>query len=386
MLFARTLLFTLILALGACSTLPEAPTSPPQADTSTPAAAPSYQAKTWGDVPNWPGDELDISWKAWLISCKKNGSKLIWQEICKQANELKPINNASIQQFFENNFQPWQLTQPTGDTNGLITGYYEVVLQGSTKAIPNGTPIYGVPDDLITVDLGGIYPELSGRRIRGRLVGKKLEPYWSHAAISVGAMTNAPILAWAENPMDAFLLQIQGSGRVNLPDGSQIRLGYANQNGHPYRAVGRWLANTGEIPLDKVSMPSIMDWAQQNPERLQEMLTSNPSFVFFKVLPSIQGPVGALSVPLTSMHSIAVDTKFIPLGSPVFLSTSRPDTQAPFQRLMHAQDVGGAIRGVVRADLYWGSGLEAGRVAGITKQKGQMWLLWPKNSSLPISQ
>ena len=187
--------------------------------------------------------------------------------------------------------------------------------------------------------------------------------------------------AHAEDAVELFFLQIQGSGRVRLPDGSMMRLGYADQNGHPYKAIGRVLADRGEIPIEQASMQGIQAWARANPERLGEILDANPSYVFFREMPvkgnGEEGPQGALGVPLTPGRSIAVDPRHVPLGAPVFLSTTYPNTSTPLSRLMLAQDTGGAIRGVVRADFFWGFGADAGAQAGRMKQSGQMWVLLP---------
>lgn len=183
--------------------------------------------------------------------------------------------------------------------------------------------------------------------------------------------------------MDLQLLQIQGSGRVRLADGKQVRLAYAEQNGHPYRAIGRWLVDQGQLKKEDVTMDAIRAWARANPARVPELLRSNPSYVFFVRTPdSPEGPRGSLNVPLTAGYSVAVDRTVVPLGSLLWLSTTRPDG-SPVVRPVAAQDTGGAIAGEVRADLYWGSGDAAGKLAGDMKQKGNIWMLWPKGVPLP---
>ena len=185
------------------------------------------------------------------------------------------------------------------------------------------------------------------------------------------------------DPIELFFLQVQGSGRVELPDGRRVRVGYAEQNGHPYQSIGRWLVEKGELKLEQASMQGIQAWARANPKRLNELLNANPSFVFFRELPdSGGGPLGALGVPLTAGRSIAVDPRAIPLGAPVFLSTTQPLSEQPLQRLVMAQDTGGAIKGAVRADFFWGFGAEAGAQAGRMRQKGEMWALLP-NAYIP---
>lgn len=344
-----------------------------------------YRAAGWKDLPGWPGEQLSASWPAWLQSCTRLANRTGWQAICADATTLDSANDGAIQAFFERHFSPWQIESSTGGNTGLITGYYEALLNGSRAPKPGSVPLYGVPADMLTLDLGSVYPDLKGKRLRGRLEGNTVRPYWSREDIEKGTPpVKGEILAWADDAVDAFFLQVQGSGRVQLEDGSMLRLGYADQNGHPYHSIGKWLVDNGELTLEQASMQSIRAWAQANPQRLQEMLNANPSYVFFHILPENSGgALGALNVPLTDGASIAIDPKFIPLGSPVFLATTRPDTGASMNRLVQAQDTGGAIRGPVRADFFWGFGNEAAALAGITKQRGQLWLLWPKNIALP---
>ena len=275
------------------------------------------------------------------------------------------------------------LRSAQNDANGLITGYYEPVYPGSlTRSETAHVAVYGVPDDMIVVDLASVYPELKGKRLRGRLEGRVLKPYDTAEVINrEGA--KAPVLAWLTDPMDLQFLQIQGSGRIQLEDGRQLRVGYADQNGHPYRPIGRWLVEQGLLKKEDVSMGSIHAWAEANPQRVPELLASNPSYVFFSTRPdSNEGPRGSLNVPLTAGYSVAIDRKVIPLGSLLWLSTTRPDG-SPVVRPVGAQDTGGAISGEVRADLFWGTGPEAGELAGNMKQQGQIWMLWPKGKPLP---
>jgi membrane-bound lytic murein transglycosylase A len=209
-------------------------------------------------------------------------------------------------------------------------------------------------------------------------------PYWNRQQLAERQIP-APVLLWADDPIELFFLQVQGSGRVQLPDGSLVRIGYADQNGHPYQSIGRWLVAQGELTLDKASMDGIKRWAQDNPQRLQELLNANPSYVFFREMPaSGGGPVGALGVPLSEGRSIAVDPRYVPLGAPVFLATTQPLSERPLERLVMAQDTGGAIKGAVRADFFWGFGTEAGREAGKMRQQGRMWVLLPKGMKPPV--
>jgi membrane-bound lytic murein transglycosylase A len=243
--------------------------------------------------------------------------------------------------------------------------------------------LHGVPGDMLTIDLAGLYPELKGMRLRGRIAGNKVVPYFSRAELMQADRLAGRELLWVDDPVDAFFLQVQGSGRVQLAEaGETVRLAYADQNGHPYRSIGRYLVDKGEMTLDQASAQNIKAWIAANPGRRQEVLNANPGYVFFKeekVGDPSKGPKGALGVPLTAQRSIAVDPQFVPLGVPVFLATTQPASELPLRRLMLAQDTGGAIRNPVRADYFWGFGPEAGERAGRMKQRGAMWVLLPKS-------
>jgi len=279
------------------------------------------------------------------------------------------------------------VSSETGDS-GMITGYYEPVIEGSrTPTTVHRQPIFGVPDDLVVVDLSAISPETRGLRLRGRLDGRRLVPYWSRGEIDArGTAFPAPVIAWSADPVELFFLQIQGSGQIVLENGERLRVGYADQNGHPYRSLGRYLVDAGQLKLEQASMQGIKAWAAANPARLREALDSNPSYVFFRELPASGGPIGSLGAPLTAGHSLAVDPRHIPLGAPLFLATTRPLSSEPLERLMVAQDTGGAIGGAVRGDFFWGSGAEAGQQAGRMRQQGRFWLLWPRGETPPRPQ
>jgi membrane-bound lytic murein transglycosylase A len=267
-----------------------------------------------------------------------------------------------------------------------VTGYYQPLLRGSrTKSSKYAFPLYGQPKDLITVDLSALFPELKYKRVRGKLDGNKLVPYYTRAEIeSATPPLSGNEIVWVDDELDAFYLQIQGSGLIKLNTGEQMHLGYADQNGHTYNSIGKVLVQRGEMTASQASMQGIKEWAKKNVGKLRELLNSNPSYVFFRELPgNLPGPLGALGVPLTAERSIAVDPKYIPLGAPVFLSTTYPNSNKPLKRMMMAQDTGGAIKDGIRADFYWGTGHEAGKMAGSMKQSGQMWVLLPKGFKLP---
>jgi membrane-bound lytic murein transglycosylase A len=241
--------------------------------------------------------------------------------------------------------------------------------------------LYRVPDDLLVVDLAEVYPELKGMRLRGRLDGRRIVPYYDRAQIEQGsAALSGREIAWVDDAIELFFLQVQGSGRIALDSGETLRVGYADQNGFPYRSIGRHLVERGELPLEKASMQGIQAWARANPDKLTDLLNHNASYVFFRELPAdLAGPLGALGVPLTPRRSVAVDPGFVPLGAPVYIATTWPLSSRPLNRLMLAQDTGSAIRGAVRADFFWGFGDEAAREAGRMKQPLRMWVLLPRS-------
>jgi membrane-bound lytic murein transglycosylase A len=342
----------------------------------------------WGALPGWREDDLVQAWPALLQSCRTLRRQAAWQGVCAAAETATPAGPEAAREFFQRHFQPFQVLQADGGVEGLVTGYYEPLLRGSRSFNwKYRYPLYSPPDDLLVVDLASLYPELKGLRLRGRLQGNKVVPYFNRGDIEAG---KAPLLGreivWVDDPVELFFLQVQGSGRVQLDNGEVVRVGYAEQNGHPYRSIGKWLVEQGELTLDKASMQGIKEWGRRNPERLPELLGTNPSYVFFRELPNqAGGPIGSLGVPLSAERSIAVDPRLVPLGAPVWLATTRPNSPEALNRLVLAQDTGGAIKGNVRADFFWGYGDEAGQKAGAMKQKGRMWLLLPRDYPLVVS-
>lgn len=366
-----------VVLLSACSTQPQAPQL--------------WRSASWEALPGWRADDLTQAWPGLLASCRSQKTASFtaaWKDTCEAAQALGAQASAeSLRNFFEARLQPWQIISDEGKDSGLITGYYEPLIQASrTRSAEFTTPIFAVPDDLLSIELGDTLPEaLRGQRLRGRLEGRRVLPYWSRAQIdALGEKLAARVLMYGTDPLEILFLQVQGSGQAQLPDGSRVRLAYADQNGHPYKAIGRWLADQGEIPLAEVSMQRIMEWGRTHPARIPELLSSNPSYVFFREeSASAEGPQGALGITLQATRSVAVDSRNIPLGAPLFLATTTPDAQA-LQRTVLAHDTGGAIRGRVRADFFFGFGAEAGALAGRMKQAGQLWLLWPRNQPLPL--
>ncbi|MBK0056611.1 MltA domain-containing protein [Stenotrophomonas sp. S39] len=376
----RALLTLLAVALLAgCATTG---TRPDAKATAKPAAA-TYAKVDWKALPAVSDTDLLAGFSAWRSSCTRLKNDAVWAGPCATAATVSDQDPAAIRQFLQRDLEVYALRAGGHQADGLITGYYEPIYPGSLTRTASATvPVYGTPDDLVVVQLDSLYPELKGKRLRGRLDGKVLKPY-DDAGTIASKGSKAPVLAWLTDPMDLQLLQIQGSGRVRLADGTQVRLAYAEQNGHPYRAIGRWLVDQGELKKEDVTMDAIRAWAKAHPARVPELLRSNPSYVFFvRSADSPEGPRGSLNVPLTAGYSVAVDRSVVPLGSLLWLSTTRPDG-SPVVRPVAAQDTGGAIAGEVRADLYWGSGDAAGKLAGDMKQKGNLWMLWPKGTPLP---
>lgn len=369
-------------------------TPSPSASTTVPTpekVAQTLQAVSFLDLPGWQDDDLGQAWPAWLASCEALTKRPGWQELCQAASLVNGTDEKAVRAYFETRFVPHKVSNPDGSVSGMVTGYYEPLLRGARKRGGQfQTALYGAPEDLLTIDLAGLYPELKNLRLRGRIVGNKVVPYFSRADLVQQNALAGKELLWVDNAVEAFFLQVQGSGRVCLEDTKEtVRLAYADQNGHPYKSIGRYLVNRGEMTLDQASAQSIMAWAAANPGREQELLNANPSFVFFREEklgnPSI-GPKGALGVPLTPQRSIAVDPQFIPLGSPVFLASTLPNSDVPLRRLMMAQDTGGAIRNPVRADLFWGFGSDAGELAGKMKQAGMLWVMIPHSMAQQIAR
>ena len=360
---------TIVNLLAACSTPSTRGSvyrSSGSAPTSYNSSIASFRSVSWQDLPGWQEDDLTQAWPAWLKSCdalRKRNSDVNWRQVCSQANGVSDKDKQVIRQYFEANFQVYEVrNSATGNESGLITGYYEPVMNGSqTRTVKYTVPLYGLPN---------------------AWKGSKPNPAPTRAELMGSGVLKGSELAWVQDPVAAAFMQIQGSGKIRLEDGRVLRLGYAGTNDQPFKSFAQWLLDRKEITRGEASMQGISAWAKRNPGRVEEMLNANPRFVFFKELPSNVsadlGPNGALGVPLTAERSIAIDLKAMPLGAPVFLSTSKPLTTQTLQKLVIAQDTGKAIVGGVRADYYWGSGDFAGELAGRMKQDGKMWLLLPR--------
>lgn len=372
-------LVCLAIWLAACTT------TPPEKEAPEPerALTQERQPVSFADLPGWENDNMVALWPAFRKSCRVLGRKSEWRDVCNESVYVDGENPVAIRSFFESNFTPYRITGENGEDTGMATGYYEPLLTGSRRRKGKfKTALYRQPDDLLVIDMADAYPQLKGMRLRGKLDGNRVVPYDTRKEIERSGKLSGNEIVWVDDVMDAFFLEIQGSGRVYLPEsGETIRLAYANQNGRPYRSIGRYLLDKGELKPGQASAQQIRQWLRRHPARLREVLDSNPSYVFFreeKIADPSEGPKGALGVPLTPERSVAVDPKHIPLGAPVYVDTTQPYSSEPIRQLMVAQDTGGAVRGAVRIDYFWGFGAQAGEQAGKMKQKLKLWLLLPK--------
>lgn len=367
--------------LVACSTTPPQP----EEETYTEVRFQKASFDAFKNIPSQDWAQALISFKR---SCGAMKNKAMWKETCSIASVT---NNEDAATFFRTNFVPWQMYKATvgkeskkeysQDETGLMTGYYEPLLHANrSPSVKNNVPILSTPDDLIIVDLASLYPKLKGMRLRGKLEGRRLVPYDDRAGIIQRTDLNSYAIAWSDDPVGVFFLQIQGSGRLQLDDGNVIRVGYDDQNGHPYKAIGSWLVQKGYLKRNQLSMQNIKKWAKENPTRLNELLNQNPSFVFFKSRPvtnAEEGPIGAQGIPLTPEASVAVDRRHIPLGVPLVVQAEQSNPPLKFMKPVVAQDTGGAINGPLRFDFFWGFGDEAGQKAGRQKSDASAWLLLP---------
>jgi len=349
-------------------------------------------------LPGWQDDRLAEGLAAFRRSCEAllrlppdrplgtdgvAGIAGDWRTPCRVAQSLDADDEAAARSFFEHEFRPFKVRN--GEHRlGLFTGYYEPLLHGSRRRHDRyQVPLYKLPDDLVAIELGRFRKDLTGRRIAGRWRGRKLEPYPDRESIEAGALGGRKLeIVWVDDPVDAFFLHIQGSGRVDLDEGGTMRLGYAGQNGQPYFAIGRELIARGAISRADISMQSIRQWLEENPDEAASMMDLNGSFVFFRDL-GADGPVGAAGVVLTPGRSLAVDRRWLPLGAPVWLESRVPspvagEPDSTRRWLLVTQDTGGAIRGPVRGDVFWGAGDDAAAVAGRMKHRGRLWILLPR--------
>ncbi len=385
----RWLSLLLVLIVSACGdTLPLAPEGKPKVM--------SLVATTFDQLPSWQNDNFKSIASAFAKSCKpiqkRDPSKKFgvlkeagtygdWQAVCQKFSHLKNKSSATLKAFFERNFMPYAVLEDNAP-QGLFTGYYEASLNGSyVKKGAYTIPLHLRPSDLVMVDLGQFRDELKGQRIAGRVKGGSLKPYESRKKITEGAWPHEDeVLVWVDSAVDAFFVQIQGSGLVTFADGSTMRIGYAGQNGHPYYAIGRELIKRGALTKKNVSMQSIRAWLETHPAQADDIMNTNASYVFFREIEG-EGPIGAQGVALTAGRSLAVDRTKISYGIPIWVDLEKPKPEATaIQRLMISQDTGGAIIGAVRGDVFWGYGTHAEEMAGHMKSKGQYWVLLPNTT------
>ncbi|MDJ0955864.1 MAG: MltA domain-containing protein [Arenicellales bacterium] len=335
----------------------------------------------WSDLKGWQNDKHAETWTSLLRSCEKLQELPEWKALCQVADSYDNPTDQQAKMFYEEWFIPYPVYAIGGTRKGLITGYYEPLLFGSLEETERFRfAVYQRPQDLLTIDLSDVYPELKGKRVRGRLDGTTVVSYYNRATLdSNPELLNGNELVWVDDPVALFFLHVQGSGRVQLPDGTILGIGYADQNGHPYKSIGRELIDMGELDQEDVNLFSIRQWLRDNPGQVKTLFERNPSYVFFttRTAPE-EGPYGSLNVPLVAERAIAVDRSVIPLGLPVWLETTVPGSKEPYRRLVLAQDTGGAIKGHVRADLFWGQGPQAERMAGLMKEEGRLFVLKPK--------
>lgn len=357
-----------------------------------PTAGPLRLTKTtFAALPGWNRSDPRAALSAFLRSCaalaKENagapmggagyaGTVGDWRAPCQAAETQK----ASARAFFQHWFVPIEVSAGRV-RNGLFTGYYEPQLNASrTRHGRFQIPVYGVPDDLISVDLGAFRPNLRGEHIAGRVQDNRLVPYATRAEIDANGLPGAHVLFYAGDPVAVFFLHIQGSGRVRFEDGTEKRVSYAAQNGQPYTPIGRTLIDRRALTRENVSLQSIRAWLLSHPAAAKAVMETDASYVFFKEEPigdARLGAKGAEGVPLTPGASLAVDARLHALGVPYYLSTTLPDAK-PLRRLFIAQDIGGAIRGPVRGDIFFGFGKDAETLAGQMKQQGRLFVLLPK--------
>ena len=401
-------LICLALLLGACAKVSKSPTSVP-----VPTVKPQPQKSvklqitpwTFSTLEGWIDDDQGRALLAFQKSCDKilslpadyklsvngavpSGQVKNWQGACLASQELNSNDKGLARRFFETWFAPYEVKDLNVNDQGLFTGYYEPQLNGSTvRGGAYQIPLLSRPKDLVSVNLGNFDGDLGGNTIWGRVVKDRLKPYPNRADIENGALGDLakPIL-WVASIVDAFFLQIQGSGQVKLPNGEIVHVGFAGKNGQPYRSIGRLLIKQGEIPADRLTMDAIRKWIDVRPQAGPKLLQHNPTYVFFKILNG-DGPLGAQGVALTAGRSLAIDRRFMPLGVPIWLQTRDPlNKDKPFNRLMVAQDTGGAIKGVVRGDIFFGSGKRATKRAGNMKHPGRYFILLPHSVMPDLAQ
>ena len=335
---------------------------------------------SFSSLPGWKQDSLDEAFPALKRSCER--PQKAWESFCAGLNRLDGQSSKEIRRYLEKELVAYQVYS-YGKKEGTFTGYYEASLKGSfQKSEDCSVPIYGIPSDFVMLNTQEVCQPGGDKGILyGRLKdGKFTTPYLTRSQINETEMA-APVLLWVDSSVDAFILHIQGSGRVETPEGV-VHLGYAANNGHPFLGIGSIMKAEGLLESGKSSMPYIRKWLKENPKKAEQLMAQNPRYIFFRILPQSDGPLGSAGVSLTPGRSLAVDTTYIPLNTPIFLNTKTPDGDK-IQKLVVAQDTGNAIKGAIRGDFFWGFGENAFQMAGRMKSDGEYFLLWPKGEPLP---
>lgn len=360
-----------------------------------------FKPAAFNSLHGWDTDSVAHSLAAFQKSCERTlkrpddanfsrhaftGKVSDWKSICHNVMTMDTADHDAARNFYTQNFNLYKV-ETASKKDGLFTGYYEPSLKGSfVKTEKYNTPLYKRPADLVIVDLGDFREELRGQRIAGRVVDARLKPYENRKQIDDGSLDGKDLeIVWVDDEVDAFFLHIQGSGIIEMEDGKQIRVGYDGQNGHPYHAIGKTLIEKGELKKEDVSLQTIKEWLLNNHDKAKDLLQLNPSYVFFRVLEE-NGSLGGEGVVLTAGRSLAVDYTLLPYGTPMFIRFENPlDTKQMLSHVMIAQDTGGAIRGAIRGDVFWGHGEKAEELAGKMKSKGEAWMMLPKHIVLDQS-
>jgi membrane-bound lytic murein transglycosylase A len=347
----------------------------------------SFAPVSFAEVQGWEADDQAAAFQTLLRSCGKIKPTSASAGACAAARDLAsrgPVSRDAARAFFEMYYTPNRILG--APKPGLVTGYYEPEVAGAREnSAKFSVPVYGRPDDLVAVtpDETRAKDSAEGTLTSMRKTDDGLVPYYTREEIDKGALQGRGLeLVYLADPVELFFMQVQGSGRVRLPDGSHVRIGYATKNGHPYTSIGKKLLELGEDKPKSLSMQGIKAWLHADPERGKKLMWANKSYVFFRVLDEKEGedgPIGAQGVALTPGRSLAVDPSFHRLGLPIFVEAPelKDERNEPFRRLMIAQDVGSAIRGVERGDLFWGSGDGAGAIAGTTHAPARFIVLLP---------
>lgn len=330
---------------------------------------------TFDAIKHWDKLAFKKALESFQHGCKRVKAQSIFYQTCqKESSSLDPKS------FFQTYFRAYKWEDSLTDKEGLMTGYYEPLLQGTlSKDVNHTIPLLAPPHDLVKVYLSSVIPELKGKVVRGRLVNGKVLPYFSRKEITQNPMPEN-VICWVKDKVDLFFLQIQGSGRIALDNNQTIYVGYGDKNGHPYRSIGNYMIKNRIMSYGEMSLQGIKAWAKRHPDKIDAILNQNPSYLFFSL--NKTPAKGAMGVVLTPKHSLAVDTRYIPLGTPVLVHTSHPLNGKPFSALAVAQDKGAAIKGGRRLDFFWGFGEEAAQLAGHTKSRAEMIVLLPKTFNL----